>query len=394
MLPGKIEVFAHRHLAEKLARFGTVNDAAARDRTGGHAAQRSLAEADFARIGDEAGNRVEERGLAGAVQTDDGNEFALAHIDRDFFERLRLAVEDAHPFDLEKRRPFAGRRIAPLRRLDLAAEIDAPHGLVAHDLRRRTFGHIFADVHRQHAVDQGGDALDVVVDQQNGPILGAKAANEIGEGFRLRRRQAGERLVDQHHLGIARDRLGHFHPAQRRKGQRRRMAVHHIAQADALGNRTRALVDPGLRGKAQQRIRQQRQLDVLEHGLAMERPRMLKDDADAGAGDAMRRPAGDVDAIDPHRAGIGPFDAHDELHDRRFARAVRPDEAEDLARGDIEADVLDRDQPAERLGQAAHLEARGAAHSRSPVLSAWPSSPSGKNRITASAIAATQKVLS
>ncbi len=148
------------------------------------------------------------------------------------------------------------------------------------------------------------------------------------------------------------------------------MAVHDGAETDALGDGAGALVDAGRGGKAQQGVGEKRELDVLEHGLAVQRTRMLEDDADPGPGDAMGRPSGDVDAVELHRAGIRPLDAHDELHHRRFAGAVRADEAEDLAARDVEGDVLDGDEAAEALGEAADGEARGAGHSRSPARSA------------------------
>jgi len=72
----------------------------------------------------------------------------------------------------------------------------------------------------------------------------------------------------------------------------------------------------------------------------------------------MRQPAGHLDAIDLDRTRIGPLDAHDELHHRRLARAVRADQAEYLAGFDIEADILHRDETAEALRQTAHGEQR------------------------------------
>ena len=60
--------------------------------------------ADVARIGNEARDGVEQRRLAGAVQSDDRDEFALMHMERDVLQRLRLAIDDAQVLDLEERR--------------------------------------------------------------------------------------------------------------------------------------------------------------------------------------------------------------------------------------------------------------------------------------------------
>ena len=217
------------------------------------------------------------------------------------------------------------------RGLDAAAEIDAPHGLVAHHLFGAAFGDAFADIHGDHAVDQAGDALHVVIDQQHGAAVVAQFADEIGEGRGFRRGQAGERLVDQQHLRIARDRLGDFDLAQVGERQRGRAPVEHGAQADARGDGAGALVGLRVGEQPGELVGQQRELDVFQHGLAMQRTRMLKHDAGAHARDPVRRPAGDLDAVDAHRAGIGAFDAHDQLHHRRFAGAVGADQAQNLA---------------------------------------------------------------
>ena len=56
-----------------------------------------------------------------------------------------------------------------------------------------------------------------------------------------RRRQAGERLVDQHHFGIARHRFGELHAAQIGERQRPWMPLQNAAQSDLLGDGAGAL---------------------------------------------------------------------------------------------------------------------------------------------------------
>ena len=93
MLAAEIEIFAHRHVGEQFAAFGALHDAVARDRRRGPAAQRGAFATDVARIGQQAGDGIEQRGLAGAVQADDRDEFAGMDMDRHVLERLRLAVD-------------------------------------------------------------------------------------------------------------------------------------------------------------------------------------------------------------------------------------------------------------------------------------------------------------
>ena len=115
------------------------------------------------------------------------------------------------------------------------------------------------------------------------------------------------------------------------------------------------------------KLRQQRQLDVLQHGLPVQRTRMLEHDADTLPSDAVRRPAGDVDAIQQHPAIVGLLDAQDQLHHGRFAGSVRPDQSEDLPRADLQADVVHRDQAAEALADVLHIQQRPLA-TRAPIV--------------------------
>ena len=227
-----------------------------------------------------------------------------------------------------------------------------------HHLGGRTFGHEFAEIHGEDAVDQGRDALDVVIDEQHRLALGPERGDERGEVLDLAGREPREGLVDQHDLRVARDGLGEFEPAKIREGQRRRPAVVDGRKADTGRDFPGAAVDGGVGDQFQERVRQERELDVLADGLAMERARVLEDEAHTVPGDPVGRPAGYVDAVDQDLAGIGLHDAHDELHHGRLAGAVRPDQAEDLARADRQPHLVDRDKAAEALAQSRDLEER------------------------------------
>ena len=147
------------------------------------------------------------------------------------------------------------------------------------------------------------------------------------------------------------------------------MPVHDRTEPDALRYFARAFVDARRRDKAQQRVRQKCEFDVFEHGLAVQRTRMLEDDTDAGARDTVWRPACHFHIIELYRSAVDAFDAHDQLHHRRLARTVRSDQPENLAGVNVETDVLDGDQTAETLRQAANRQATRPVHSRSPARS-------------------------
>src|SRR5437588_4880507 len=116
-----------------------------------------------------------------------------------------------------------------------------------------------------------------------------------------------------------------------------------MAETDALGDLARAPIDMRIGDQLQQAVWQQRELDIFEHRLTMQRTRMLEDDPDTLPRDAVRGPVRHLDTIEIDRAGGWALDSHDELHHGRFARAVRPDEAENLAALDAEADAVDGD---------------------------------------------------
>jgi len=79
----------------------------------------------------------------------------------------------------------------------------------------------------------------------------------------------------------------------------------------------------------------------------------------------MRLKALDLRAEQPDRAAIAGQVTGEKVEERGLARAVRADDEPALARHDLERDIVDRGQAAERLLQAADLErGRHLAHQR------------------------------
>src|SRR5919108_3161392 len=94
--------------------------------------------------------------------------------------------------------------------------------------------------------------------------------------------------------------------------------------------------------------RSDREQDVLEHSVLAEQLRMLKRACDAELGDRARAHASDVKARDADGAGSGPHIASAQVEERSLPGAVRPDNGEELARQDIERDIVGRLHSAER----------------------------------------------
>ena len=85
---------------------------------------------------------------------------------------------------------------------------------------------------------------------------------------------------------------------------------------------------------------------VLEHGQRRDEARLLVDGADAVVTRLLRRQRPHLLAGDQHLAGAGTLRPGHDLHERRLAGAVLPDECVDLAGEDFEGHVVERGDPA------------------------------------------------
>src|SRR5207237_509599 len=101
-------------------------------------------------------------------------------------------------------------------------------------------------------------------------------------------------------------------------------------------------------------VRQERELDVLEHGLSVQGSGVLEDHARSHPRNLVRGQSRYFDAVDAYRPSIGTLDAHDELHDRRFAGSVWADQPEDFTGLNSKRHLLHGNKTAEPLGDAAY----------------------------------------
>ena len=151
---------------------------------------------------------------------------------------------------------------------------------------------------------------------------------------------------------------------------------HLVAEADALdlarglGEQLRLLgaVEPQhARERAGAAAQMRAERDVLEHGHVGHQLDVLEGARDAAA---RRRPAAAAPStlLAEHRDVAAGRRQHagDQVEGRALAGAVRADQPDDLARADVEDDVVDRDQAAELLARLLDLQQRaGAAGARS-----------------------------
>src|SRR5581483_8875402 len=106
--------------------------------------------------------------------------------------------------------------------------------------------------------------------------------------------------------------------------------------------------------------RLERQGDVLRHGAPVEEHGLLEDDPVVAV--LARLPS--ALAVDRYRAGARLDEIADDAQERRLAASGRTDQRDELARGELESDVLERSHvPArERLRDVLEPDDGGSAH--------------------------------
>ncbi len=176
-------------------------------------------------------------------------------------------------------------------------------------------------------------------------------------------------------------------------------------QALALSGRERASVSLGLLGEPHlvdqlarpvarvphvPRAGQGTDHDVVEDAEPLKRSQLLEGAGHSAPAHDVGRQAGESGPVQPHLALVRMVEARDDLEQGRLAGAVRPDDAHQLARLNVERDPAIGDDAAEALGDAgdrqeAHEAVSAAARPRhrSPI---HPTRPCGTHRtITMSA---------
>ncbi len=223
------------------------------------------------------------------------------------------------------------------------------------------------------AVGEAHDHPEDVLDDHDGHAALLDAADDLDGRRHLARVEARHHFVEEQEPGAERERLGDLEALARRERQRGSGRVGERLHAEQGKHLERA----GL-GVLRPPVAQERaDHHVLEDGQPREGPHHLE-----GAGDAKprQREGGKARhiAAEERDAPAGRAQvARDQVEERRLPRAVGTDEAEDLALGYVEADVLHGEDTAEVLPQRADGERDGHGILRSK---SWrrPERPSGE----------------
>ncbi len=224
---------------------------------------------------------------------------------------------------------------------------------------------------------------------------------------RLLRVHPGRRLVEEQELGFGGQGPGDLQPSAVRVGEHQRQLVLSVAGQPGPEEREgfgRPLPNPlllfPLPREAEHAGEQPGPAPavladhgVLQHGHVREQVDGLERPGDAEPGDLRGLQRHDALPLEPHVAVVGPVQAGDGVEQRRLARPVRTDHADDLAQLHLEVQPVQRGQSAEPLRDPADLEQRahvgvssqeivdGRASGTPPPHASWRISSSWSSRV-------------
>ena len=191
-----------------------------------------------------------------------------------------------------------------------------------------------AVLHHRDAVADGVGLLLVVGDEDGGQAqLALKAQQLLAHLHAQLGVQVRQRLVQQQHLRLDHDGAGERDALLLAARQLRRPAVGQMLQPDEVERR----VHPPLDLRARHAPLLQPEGDVAAHCHMRPQRVALEHHADVAL---VRRQARDVAPADRHLPALRDVEAGDQAKQRGLAAARRAEEGEELARLDVEVDVL------------------------------------------------------
>ena len=237
---------------------------------------------------------------------------------------------------------------AATRRTSRASRPRAPDGLLGRGgrfARRGRVGHDPPVDNANHAIGVIGH-VGIVRDQQDGnAAFHVQAAEDLQNLLAGPRIEIPRRLVGQQHDGLVHQRAGDGHPLLFATRQLRRRMIEAGLQADGCQQLPGPLLHLPLR-RLFDRIGG-RHPHVLQGRDAGEQIEALKHETDAAAAklrQLLRRKLGDLDAVEAIRAGGGPVQATQQIHERGLTRARGAHQGHELSAFDGQRDILEHRQ--------------------------------------------------
>jgi hypothetical protein len=176
--------------------------------------------------------------------------------------------------------------------------------------------------------------LDIVGSQDDGHAPLPQSAHHFPHVAAQLHVHAGSRLVQEQDFGLVRQRLGNQHAPLHAAGQRHHLGVPFVPKRQ----RTQDVLDVGRIGWQPEQAAAEG--DRSPHGFEHVGEQFLRDQADLAPRRAIV--AHHVVAGGEHRAFAGRDQPANDADQGRLARAVRPEQGEDLALADVQVDALER----------------------------------------------------
>mmetsp|Transcript_1047 Transcript_1047/g.2758 ORF Transcript_1047/g.2758 Transcript_1047/m.2758 type:complete len:297 (+) Transcript_1047:2737-3627(+) len=248
-----------------------------------------------------------------------------------------------------------------------SAQIGFDDLLVALHLGRRALGDLLAVVQHRHAVAQAHHQLHVMLDQQDGAAVLADAVDQLAQHDLFGRIHAGGGLIERDQLGVGGQGPGDLQAALVAVAQSPRLEFGVLADADVVQQLLGTRLDGSLLGLERRRAQHGAEQTgtgadvaadhhVLQRRHLGEEADVLEGARDAGLGDLVHRLRRVGRAAEREAAAVRHIKPGDHVEEGGLASAVGADQAVDLARADLDADVGQGLHAAEALGRAADVQ--------------------------------------
>ena len=204
------------------------------------------------------------------------------------------------------------------------------------------------------------DEVHVVLDHDQ-RIRARERDEQLGAAHGLVVGHSRHGLVEQEELRLLHEQHADFQPLLLTVGEKPRLTRRLGQELDRFQRRRDAVAGLGVQSRAERGphplVAFLRELEVLEHGVALENGRLLELAADTRIGDLRLGKAREIDGLAEKRgAGIGPRLAGHDVHHRCLACPVGADHAAQLARIDRQRQVVQRLETVEAHRNSVEVE--------------------------------------
>ena len=228
------------------------------------------------------------------------------------------------------------------------------------DLFARQLAGDLAVAQHDDAIGAALDLAEPVRDEDDADTIGLERIDDPQEAFRLRERQARRRFVHDHDARVQRQGLGDLDQLALRERQLLQAVGGVEVAAQALEQRPHARVQRLRVDQPERPVRQRLAADEDVGGdvQVLEQVEFLVHEGDARRHRLRHGQAAVLPDAGADHTGVGRDDAAQHLHQRRLARAVLADQADDLAHADGQADTVERHDAGVALADADQFEKR------------------------------------